>query len=173
MVQVPELRLRGHFRKKIKTMMYTPDIFIGIDPGVKTGYAEYWPSERTLYTVGTFKMDQARQLILNNIAISNISICVIIEDARKRGGSPETRFGAGSVTRDCKLWEEWLEDNNIPHVFVRPRRFNTKNDAALFQQVTGWKGRTSNHARDAAMLVYGTNNIPIVNVKMLSGEIGH
>ena len=28
-------------------------------------------------------------------------------------------------------------------------------DAARFAKLTGWQGRTSEHARDAAMLVYG------------------
>ena len=31
----------------------------------------------------------------------------------------------------------------------------TKWSAEVFADMTGWKGRTSNHARDAALLVYG------------------
>ena len=40
-------------------------------------------------------------------------------------------------------------------VAVPPMANRTKLPAAAFAQLTGWHGRTSDHARDAAMLIWG------------------
>ena len=64
-------------------------------------------------------------------------------------------MGAGSVRRDCEIWEEFCNHYKIPFDAVPPRKGLTKWDADTFAKVTGYKGRTSNHARDAALLVFG------------------
>lgn len=64
-------------------------------------------------------------------------------------------MGAGSVRRDCDIWEEYCTARRIPFEAVAPRPGATKWDADYFARVTGWTGRTSNHARDAALLVFG------------------
>jgi hypothetical protein len=38
---------------------------------------------------------------------------------------------------------------------VPPKAGATKWDADTFRRLTGYSGRTSNHARDAALLVWG------------------
>jgi hypothetical protein len=38
---------------------------------------------------------------------------------------------------------------------VAPKNAITKMKAEYFRQLTGYKGKTSEHGRDAAMLVYG------------------
>ena len=38
---------------------------------------------------------------------------------------------------------------------VPPKNNKTKMTAEAFERMTGWKGRTNEHGRDAAMLVYG------------------
>ncbi len=63
--------------------------------------------------------------------------------------------GAGSVKRDCKIWEDFLTDLDIPFEMVAPRKGMTKYSAAAFKKLTGYEGKTSEHARDAAMLVFG------------------
>ena len=64
-------------------------------------------------------------------------------------------MGAGSIKRDCEIWEEFAALYGIPIQFIPPRKGLTKWDAETFNKMTGWKGRTSNHARDAALLVWG------------------
>jgi len=87
------------------------------------------------------------------------AICVRVEDARKRkwfGKSGREKLqGAGSVKRDCKIWEDFLTDKKIPFELVPPKANKTKTTAAQFKAVTKWQPRTNEHARDAAMLVYG------------------
>lgn len=82
-----------------------------------------------------------------------------IEDARLRRWfgktSREVLQGAGSIKRDCKIWEEFFELHDLPFEFVAPKNNKTKLDAKLFSNMTGCKLRTNEHERDAAMLVYG------------------
>ena len=63
-------------------------------------------------------------------------------------------MGAGSVKRDSAIWREFCSFWGIPYVAVAPRAGMTKWDAKYFAKVTGWTGRTSEHARDAALLVF-------------------
>lgn len=63
--------------------------------------------------------------------------------------------GAGSVERDCSIWEDFLADINIPCEMVAPKNNVTKLRQEAFANLTGWTQRTNEHERDAAMLVFG------------------
>jgi hypothetical protein len=76
-------------------------------------------------------------------------------DAEQRKYGAAVREGAGSIKRDCQIWEEFLEFMGIKYELVAPKNNKTKLDQKLFSNYTGWKERTNEHARDAAMLVYG------------------
>lgn len=89
---------------------------------------------------------------------------VVFEDARQRKWfTPERSnseyrgklMGAGAAKRDAKIWEEFLQDNIIPYEAHKPQAGGTKWPADHWARVTGWEGRTSEHARDAALLVFG------------------
>lgn len=88
-----------------------------------------------------------------------MDIFVRFEDARKRkwfgAKGVEALQGAGSVKRDATVWQDFLQDLCIPYEAVAPKNNKTKITADYFRKVTGWEGRTSEHARDAAMLVFG------------------
>jgi hypothetical protein len=83
---------------------------------------------------------------------------VTYEDARLRtwfgAKGREALQGAGSVKRDCGIWAELLGTLKIPYKAVSPQSKGRKLDAAQFAKLTGWTGRTNEHARDAAMLVW-------------------
>jgi hypothetical protein len=89
-------------------------------------------------------------------------IRIILEDARLRTWfgekGREALQGAGSIKRDCSIWCEFAELHGIALKSVKPAKGATKWDAETFKRVTGWKERTNEHARDAAMLVYGLKN---------------
>ena len=84
---------------------------------------------------------------------------VVFEDARLRKwfGSKgrEALQGAGSIKRECQLWAEWLAAVGCSYRAVSPHSKGPKLDAAQFARLTGWPGRTNEHGRDAAMLVFG------------------
>lgn len=137
--------------------------YIGIDTGVNTGIAVWDTESRILLSVETTTITTAMLSVLD-FRRSDERIKVMFEDARQRKWipvMPDIRRemgrwqGSGSVMRDCKIWEDFCKENSIPYEAVAPKRNRTKLTAEAFKRLTGWKGRTSEHARDAAMLVFG------------------
>lgn len=136
-------------------------IYIGIDPGTHTGVAFWDGSKQELIEMATIPIHQALDKVraFYNDNKGLFDICVVFEDARQRtwfGRDKNTNAklqGAGSIKRDCSIWEDFCKDLQIPFVAVPPMKGGTKLSDAYFKAISGWKGRTSNHARDAAMLV--------------------
>lgn len=138
-------------------------ISIGIDTGRDTGFA-VWdgasfieldtrPIHRALFAV----QDYAQRFGADMVT-------VYIEDARLRKWIPQEAsrseyrgklMGAGFVKRDASVWEDFCKDYGIRLVLVPPKYNTTKLAPQVFARITGYKGRTSEHARDAAMLVFG------------------
>lgn len=86
------------------------------------------------------------------------NIRLFIEDARQRkwfGHSGREKLqGAGSVKRDSRIWEDWCREQGLQYRMVPPKNNRTKLSAAQFRALTKWHGKTSEHARDAACLVF-------------------
>ena len=129
-------------------------IYIGIDPGVNTGVAVWDSTVKKFLSIETMPILEA----ISKVNVYRDAV-IIIEDARQRkwfGNSGKERLqGAGSIKRDCQIWQEFLESNEITHYWVAPKNNKTKLDAMQFKQITGYVERTNVHGRDAAMLVYG------------------
>ena len=130
-------------------------IYVGVDPGVSTGLA-FWDGHLCKWElIKTTNIIVAMELILEAWEDDKI-IEVVVEDARLvRYKTLAVRAqGAGSIKRDCSVWETFLRRHEIPHSFIRPKKAMTKLDASLFKKITKFEGQTSHHARDAAMLVF-------------------
>lgn len=152
----------GNALKDHKQDIYAEDkrrasCLIGIDPGTHTGVA--------LKQDGKFKIVETMTIFeAINFVISWRDSCdahcwqmlVRIEDARQRtwfgNTGPEKWKGAGSIGRDCSIWEETLTHLKIPFELVHPKQVKATT-AEQFKRLTGWTGRTSIHAREAAWLV--------------------
>lgn len=141
-------------------------IYIGIDPGVHTGLAVYDSKRKKLLQVETLPIHQALEVVKgwnsphwHDNTLYNERVQVIFEDARQRkwykGDASAKMQGAGSIKRDCTIWEDFCKDYDISFRAIPPQGGMTKWDAEYFKRVTGWTGRTSNHGRDAAVLVFG------------------
>ena len=137
-------------------------IYIGIDPGTHTGMAVWDSGEGRFLSLETLPIHQAMNSVLYWNMRERNDIQVVFEDARLRKwyGRTESEVrrkiqGAGSVKRDCAIWEDYLKDYGIPFLTVKPGRVATKVTPSWFKTLTGWEGRTSEHSRDAAMLVFG------------------
>ena len=135
-------------------------IVVGIDPGVSTGVALWDCADKRLRDVLTLGILQAQQHVLTLKNLGNLSH-IVMEDARLRTGwfgenSAAKQQGAGSIKRDCSIWTEFCDMHGILLRSVSPKHKGAKVDAAMFAKLTKWEGRTSEHARDAAMLVIGT-----------------
>jgi hypothetical protein len=143
-------------------------ILIGIDPGVHTGFASWDATEGKFRDVLSLSIHRAMERVKDQAVFTAQSMLVIFEDARMRtwfGSADERqrkygaaiREGVGSVKRDCSIWEEFLQDFDIPYQANKPITHGTKWTPEYFKRTTGWQGRTSEHARDAGVLVFGIN----------------
>ena len=135
---------------------------IGIDPGMNTGLAVWDTTSRQFLDIRcsgiVAEMDYLEELRRER----GIGL-VVFEDARQRTWIPRERdirqvkgraMGAGSVKRDCSIWEEWCEARSIQYIASRPKTGMTKLTDAYFRGITGYDRRTNEHGRDAAMLVF-------------------
>lgn len=134
-----------------------------IDPGVNTGFAVTVNGELT--DVETYTFTEAQAWLLNCIRAYNdpekrgcCTLDLVIEDPRGQyvpfhQREPQRIKGVGSVERDAKLWIEFAEYYGIKYRTVKPGKYR-KIDAKTFAKITGWTGRTSEHARAAAMMVF-------------------
>lgn len=134
--------------------------YIGIDPGKNTGFAVWHRDSRYLAEVSTMSITEAidRVKMMADI-LGKGNIRLFIEDARKRKWYGETGRerlkGAGSICRDCTIWDDFCRELGVEYVMVAPRCNTTKLNDRQFRAITGWQKRTSVHARDAACLVFG------------------
>lgn len=143
----------------------TRELYIGIDPGVNTGFAVWNKTEQKLDMVDTMTITQAMKTVedfngvLDEETDTEYKVVVFMEDARQRNwfgqSGREKLQGAGSVKRDCAIWETFCQEAGIELRKIAPKNNYTKLSAEQFRKLTGWKGRTSDHGRDAAMLVFG------------------
>lgn len=134
--------------------------FVGIDPGVNTGVSLWDAKNKLLIVVETMTIHKAFKFVeicIENWGLANVH--VRCEDARLRkwfgNAGREQLQGAGSIKRDSKIWDDYLADTKLTFEMVAPKANKTKLNAAQFLQITKYKGRTSEHARDATMLVFG------------------
>jgi hypothetical protein len=132
--------------------------YIGIDTGKNTGVAIWGSQVGMFFMIDTMPIHRAMQLVLEWNKKTAGDVFVIFEDARQRkffGNSGREKWqGAGSIKRDAVIWEDFLTDHGIQFRAVPPAKGATKKSQEQFRNITGWTKRTSEHARDAAMLVY-------------------
>jgi len=138
-------------------------ICIGIDPGTHTGVAVWDTREGKFLSLETLPIHRALHFVHSMKRACDghgEDIQVVFEDARQRtwfghGDTDAKKQGAGSVKRDCSIWEDFCKDDGIPFWAKPPVKGATKVSADYFKMVSHYQGRTSEHSRDAAMLVIG------------------
>lgn len=142
-------------------------LYVGIDTGVNTGVAVWDTASYSFLSVETTSILKAIDVVRALAQKDKANVCVRIEDARQRRWIPNSHdyrreigraIGAGHVQRDAVIWEEFLETEGIGYEMIAPKRNTTKLDADAFRRVTKWAGRTNEHGRDAAMLVFGVTS---------------
>ncbi len=113
------------------------DRVIGIDPGTKTGLAIWNPIEKVLDEIKTVSVIEAFDIILNMHA---------------KGYRLQIRF-EDALFRDSIIWQEFCDYHEIDFRLL-PAKYNlTKLEPGQFMIWSGWSARTSEHARNAAVLV--------------------
>ena len=127
---------------------------IGIDPGTKTGLAI--KCDGLIQVITTTNIIKAVELVKEWHGYHGVDLLVRIEDARMRSyfadSGREKWQGAGSIKRDCRIWEKELIEMGVDYEFVHPKEVQATT-AAEFNKLTGCKVITSIHAREAAWMI--------------------
>lgn len=143
------------FMPAVSFARLSASIQIGIDPGTHTGIAIKMHGDLKL--IETVTIWKALNMVKEWAEYEGKqNTFVRVEDARLRTwfgkSGPERWKGAGSIGRDCAIWEEFLTELQIPFEMVHPK-FVKETTADYFKRLTKWNGRTSKHAREAAWLI--------------------
>lgn len=135
-------------------------VVIGIDPGVKTGFAVMLENSK-FYELCTLSVFSAQDRVIELVKCFGIdNILVVFEDCRLRTWV-DPKFdksllrGVGSVERDCSVWHEFCERKGLIFHRAHPEELaglGTKKNKWLFAEITGHPYDTAEHARDAGML---------------------
>lgn len=132
-------------------------IHIGIDPGTTTGLAVWDSIRKRFRQIDSLKIHEAMDVVSELSTLNTGNIHIWVEDARQRtwfGSKSDSKLqGAGSIKRDCTIWEDFLKDLNVPFDMVHPQKNSTKVPDGYFKGITGYQDKCSEHGRDAAMLV--------------------
>lgn len=128
-------------------------LYIGIDPGVTTGYAEIYKGE--YITIRQMDIIDAMEAVRINKE-TGFDICLHVENPNKRTYyKPGTAQGAGSIKRDYSIWVSFAAKHNIRMFPISPADIgSTFNNEAVFKAATGYQKKCGIHARDAAKIIY-------------------
>lgn len=143
---------------------------VGLDPGVKTGVAIWDRVEGQFRLISTWDFWDTVFALTRSSVFTPYSCSVVVEVAhyaptyshlKAEGQNKHTLSkiarNVGQVTREAQLLAEGLRRFGYEVEEVRPQGKAKKaaDDVKQFERLTGWTERTSQHARDAARLVYG------------------
>jgi len=132
---------------------------IGIDPGKDTGFAVYDTDEKAFVLCKKYSFWEAIEKLAYYKTFGFLAYVELPKTkhvwhsgAKNQNAKNRTAVNVGSVIREAELIVEWLEREEVEHKTVAPKG---KVNDAVFRKLTGWPGRTSQHARDAGMLLVG------------------
>ena len=132
---------------------------IGIDVGIVSGFAVFDRGEKRLIQVTSLKLFMLLERI--RAWANNNEIRVYIENPntyrRFKGNEKQNSAkmaGSGAVKQTYKHIVELLEYDKIPFTPVSVIGTLKKLDAETFAKYTKWEGKTNEHGRDAAMIVF-------------------
>ena len=137
---------------------------IGIDCGKKTGVAVWDVNAQRFSIIKTLDFWSAFEWIVNEFSVKKTGI--FVEDPAqnkpvwRRATMKNHEFQkkcqhVGGVKRESLLLIEGLERRGYNVQALRPTKLSyTKMSSQSFKKITNYNKRTSEHGRDAAMLVF-------------------
>lgn len=135
---------------------------IGIDPGKTTGLAiaengvlqslestDFWGA---FYTVKHF----IEICKYNADFEKDVLVVIEVPTTKANWHGAGASHNVGRVCRESELLAEGIKRLGATVITQHPQgKLNQKQ----FARITGWTKRTNQHCRDAAMMVYGANNV--------------
>lgn len=147
----------------------TRHIFIGIDAGVHCGFAVWDGASKCFLEVSTLSFWDCIESLKQNAdfwAPNGDKMTVVIEDVTQNKltfyrhdtthkGMEKISRNVGGVMAYTSLIMEWCERQGVEMIKSRPgKKSMTKMKAEAFKNLTKWEKKTSEHSRDAALLVF-------------------
>jgi hypothetical protein len=140
-------------------------IVVGIDPGTHTGMTAYNCDKKEFIFCETLSIHNAifKLQSLVDCAYFPKGMLIIVEDSRHISGGPEKKLGAGSIRRDCSIWEDFLTDfikvsgKDLNFIFIRPsNNIYLKMDSDKWRMMAKYNAPKlpSEHARDSATYLF-------------------
>jgi hypothetical protein len=140
-------------------------IVVGIDPGTHTGMTAYNCDKKEFIFCETLSIHNAifKLQALVDGAYFPKGMLIIVEDSRHISGSAEKKLGAGSIRRDCSIWEDFLTDfikisgKDLNFIFIRPsNNIYLKMDSDKWRMMAKYTApkTPSEHARDSATYLF-------------------
>lgn len=134
-------------------------IVIGIDPGVNMGWALYSGGKLvTLKTIEPFNFEHNLDLYIEE------PVFIAFEDSRlqshvwlpsqSKGVAANIARKVGMVDAWCYMIERVCETYDVAYMRISPKAKGEKLNAEDFKRITGWKGKSNQHERDAAMVAW-------------------
>lgn len=159
--------------------------FVGIDAGVNTGLAVFNTGSKSfsyLKTLDFFSCLHQLLIIQKQSIDEGFLFAVVIENPK--GNSPTFEHfhknaarvrdsisqKIGSNKRDAELIKTFCDLHDMTSFMITPSKNSlTKLTAERFKQLTGFEGSSSQHARDAAGLVFGM--LPVIPSRTMAKDI--
>lgn len=136
--------------------------FVGIDPGINTGYAVYDAHLKEIVKMETTTFWSVFDLIETHYPFNTV---IVIETPKKtrlyarqdglegHRQREKVAANAGGNAREAELLADGLELSGYTVLRITPTRH--KLDAKEFARITKITKQTNQHVRDAVMLVFG------------------
>ena len=132
---------------------------IGLDPGLNAGIAIYEDGKLTeLLTIEPINLAD----IFSHY--SGEPLFIVFEDSRlqshvwvpsqSKGVAANIARKIGMVDAWCYMIERLCENYDIAYMRISPKAKGEKLNAEDFKRITGWKGKSNQHERDAAMVAW-------------------
>lgn len=136
---------------------------VGIDPGQATGLAVYDKGKLIeLHTVTPDELEawlverRPGLVIFENSRMTRNTFTA--SKASSAAAALKIARNVGEIDRQCKDIEAVCHRLSIECYGVSPSGKGSKRNAKDFAQITGWKTRSNQHARDAAMVAWPYRN---------------
>jgi len=151
------------YKRAFQLLAFCESYAIGIDPGTKTGLAIWNKTRKTFEAIETMKIHEALAVVESfclYAEAANSQVIIYIENPNTwRGWGSRTEGtakaqGAGSIKRDYAIWKDFCEAIRVEMIPVKLQGTLKKLPADKFKQLTGFGGKTTEHGRDAACMVF-------------------
>ena len=145
-------------------------VVIGIDPGANIGLAFYIEGKLyqmfTTEILGALKILDMERPVLVALEDSTLTSHIFTAPRVSHAAALKVARNIGEVDACCKLIKQTCLSLNIPYLSISPKQKGKKMARKEFDALTGYKGTSNQHERDAAMVAWTMRNTKLSTLEM-------